>query len=58
MDSEIVTHLLAVLAGAIGGSLITFKFTKSKYATHGGTNVDQSRSRVKGDQVGGSKIGS
>lgn len=58
MNHEIITHVLAAIAGAFGGSLVTFKITKSKYASHGGTNVDQSGSKVKGDQIGGSKFGS
>ena len=58
MDNEIVTHLIAALAGALGGSLITFRITKSKNATYGGSSVDQSGSKVKGDQIGGSKFDS
>lgn len=52
--SQHVPEILSFIAGLIGGSLLTFHFTRNK--VHGsGTVVDQSRSQAGGDVVGGNK---
>ena len=53
--TEIISHVVAAIVGAIGGSFLTFRITRRANVTGSGRVVDQSGSHVKGDQVGGSK---
>jgi hypothetical protein len=53
--SEIVSAVVGAIAGAVGGSFITYKRTKSTTISGLGQVVDQSGSRVGGDQTGGNK---
>ena len=53
--SEIWSAIGGLIAGAIGGSLITFRITRNTTAAGNGRVVDQSNSRVSGDQIGGNK---
>ena len=55
--SEIWSALGGLIAGAVGGSLVTLRITRNHSATGNGRIVNQSGSRVKGDQVGGNKTG-
>ena len=54
-SQEFWTAVSAFIAGAFSGSLLTLRFTRSYRANGSSRIVDQSRSRVGGDQVGGSK---
>ena len=50
------SELISFLAGAAGGSLVTFKYARTQRVTGSGRNVDQSGSSVtNGDMVGGNK---
>jgi hypothetical protein len=53
--SEIVSAIVGAIAGAVGGSFITYKRTKATTISGFGQVVDQSGSRVRGDQTGGNK---
>lgn len=53
--SEIWSAIGGFVAGAIGGSLVTLRVTRSNRVAGSGRVVDQSSSRVGGDQVGGNK---
>jgi hypothetical protein len=53
--TEVISHVVAAIAGAIGGSLLTLRITRRAHVTGSGRVVDQSGSRVKGDQIGGNK---
>lgn len=55
--SEIWSAIGGFLAGALGGSLLTLRITRNNSASGSGRVVNQSGSRVKGDQVGGDKTG-
>ncbi len=52
--SQHFSEILSFIAGALGGSFLTFTLTRNR-ADGSGTVVDQSRSRAGGDVVGGSK---
>ncbi|WP_448662479.1 hypothetical protein ACG3SL_17710 [Sphingomonas sp. CJ20] len=52
---EIVSGIVGAIAGAVGGSFITYKRMKSTTISGYGRVVDQSGSRVSGDQTGGNK---
>jgi hypothetical protein len=54
--AEILSIIGGVIAGAIGGSLITVRLQKKKIsADNGSTVVDQSNAQAGGDIVGGNK---
>ena len=53
--SEIISAVGGAIAGAVGGSFITYKRTKSTTISGLGQVVDQSGSRVRGDMTGGNK---
>lgn len=54
--SEILTHLVALVVGILGGSFLTLKIERrSNRIARGGKMVDQSGSKVSGDQTGGNK---
>ena len=53
--AEILSHVASALVGAITGSFLTFKYTRSNAASGHGRVVDQSGSHVSGDQTGGNK---
>jgi hypothetical protein len=55
MAFDIWNFLGGLLAGAIGGSLLTFHFTKNVRADRHGTATDQSDARAGGDIVGRDK---
>jgi hypothetical protein len=55
MAFDLWNFLGGVFAGAIGGSLLTFHFTKNLRANSHGTATDQSGSRAGGDIVGRDK---
>lgn len=55
--SEIWSAFGGLIAGAIGGSLITLRITRNTTASGNGRVVNQSGSRVTGDQIGGNKSG-
>ena len=55
--SEIWSALGGLIAGLLGGSLLTLRITRNNSASGNGRVVNQSGSRVKGDQVGGNKTG-
>lgn len=44
-----------LIAGGIGGALLTLKFTKNQRTAGTGTTVDQSKSSAGGDIVGRDK---
>ena len=44
-----------LIAGALGGSLLTLRVTSKKVVGLGGTLIDQSGVSAQGDVVGGSK---
>ncbi len=46
-----------LIAGGIGGALLTLKFTKNQRTNGSGTTVDQSKSTAGGDIVGRDKRG-
>lgn len=52
---EIVSHVASAVVGALAGSFLTFKFTRSNVVGNRGKLVDQSGSQVAGDQTGGNK---
>jgi len=54
--SEIWSAVGGAVVGALGGSLLTLKFTRSNTVSGGSHVLDQSGSKVRGDQVGGNKI--
>jgi hypothetical protein len=54
-SAEIGSFVGGLIAGAIGGSLITLKVTTQKRVA-GGSMVDQSRARAGGDVVGRDKM--
>jgi hypothetical protein len=49
-----LSEILSFLAGALGGAALTIAFTRNS-VKNGGTVVDQSKARAKGDIVGGNK---
>lgn len=53
--SEIWSAIGGLIAGAIGGSLVTLRFTRNTTASGNSRLVNQSGSTVSGDQVGGNK---
>ena len=53
--SEIWSALGGLLAGTLGGSLLTLRITRNTTASGNSKVVNQSGSKVKGDQVGGNK---
>jgi hypothetical protein len=53
--SEIWAAIGGFVAGAVGGSLVTLRVTRSNRLHGSGRLVDQSRSKVGGDQIGGNK---
>jgi len=53
--SEIWSAIGGAVVGALGGSLITLKLTRSNTVGGHGRVLDQSGSKVGGDQVGGNK---
>ena len=55
MVFDLWNFFIGLVAGAIGGSLLTFHFTKSVRADRHGTATDQSRARAGGDIVGRDK---
>ena len=52
---EILSHLATAIGGAIAGSFLTFKYTRSTVVSDRARFVDQSGSKVSGDQTGGNK---
>jgi len=52
---EYLSEIVSFVAGLIGGSLLTLKFTRKNTAAHGSTITDQSNARADGDIVGGNK---
>ena len=55
MDFDFWNFISGLVAGAIGGSLLTFQFTKNVRADRHGTATDQSGARAGGDIVGRDK---
>jgi len=55
--SEIWSAVGGLVAGALGGSLFTLRITRNNSVSGSGRFVNQSGSRVKGDQVAGNKTG-
>lgn len=55
MSFDLWNFLGGLLAGAIGGALLTLQFTKNVRADRKGTATDQSRARAGGDIVGRDK---
>lgn len=53
--SEIWSAVAGAVAGALGGSLLTLKLTRSNTVSGSGRVLDQSGSKVRGDQIGGNK---
>lgn len=57
--SEIWSAIGGAIVGALGGSLLTLRISRSHRTSHTanghGSIIDQSGSRVRGDQVGGNK---
>lgn len=49
------TEIWSALGGALAGSLITLKVTRQNTASGHGHVLDQSGSKVSGDQIGGNK---
>ncbi|MEE2943813.1 MAG: hypothetical protein VX444_01430 [Pseudomonadota bacterium] len=54
---DLWNFLGGLIAGGIGGALLTLKFTKNQRTNGSGTTVDQSRSSAGGDVVGRDKRG-
>ncbi|MEO1190272.1 MAG: hypothetical protein AAFY02_00820 [Pseudomonadota bacterium] len=54
---DLWNFLGGLVAGGIGGALLTLKFTKNQRTTGTGTTVDQSKSNAGGDIVGRDKRG-
>ena len=52
---EVLTFILGLIAG-VGGSLLTYKMTRSNRASNGSIVIDQSGARAGGDNVGGNKM--
>jgi hypothetical protein len=52
-----LSEIGSFIAGAIGGSLLTLKFTKQNRVEGGGSIVDQSKASAGGDIVGRDKSG-
>ena len=52
---EYLPEVLSFLAGLIGGSLLTLKFTNRNIASGGSKITDQSSAKAGGDIVGGDK---
>lgn len=52
---DLWNFLGGLVAGGIGGALLTLKFTKNQRTQGSGTTVDQSRSSAGGDVVGRDK---
>jgi hypothetical protein len=52
---EIWIAIGGVIAGALGGSLLTLRLTRTNRVSGSGHVTDQSNSRVGGDQIGGNK---
>jgi len=50
------TEIWSALGGVLAGSLITLKVTRQNKVSGHGSVLDQSGSKVGGDQVGGDKI--
>ncbi len=60
MDSiafDLWNFIGGLVAGGIGGALLTLKFTKNQRTNGSGMTVDQSRSKAGGDIVGRDKRG-
>jgi len=55
MSFDFWNFLGGLLAGAIGGSLLTLRFTKNVRADRQGTAIDQSGAQAGGDIVGRDK---
>ena len=55
MAFDLWNFLSGALAGAIGGALLTFQFTKNVRAGSRGNATDQSGARAGGDIVGRDK---
>lgn len=55
MGFDLWNFLGGLLAGAVGGSLLTFKLTKSMHSGRHGTVTDQSHAHAGGDIVGRDK---
>jgi len=53
--SEVLSAAVGAIAGAVGGSFITYKRMKTTTVSGFSQVVDQSGSRVRGDQTGGNK---
>ena len=53
--SQLGSFAGGLMAGAIGGSLITLRVTSKKVVGRSGTMVDQSGASARGDIVGGNK---
>jgi len=54
---DLWNFLGGLIAGGIGGSLLTLKLTKNQRTNGSGTTVDQSNSKAGGDMVGRDKRG-
>lgn len=52
---DVLNFLGGLVAGAVGGALLTLKFTKNMRTNGSGTTVDQSKSSAGGDIVGRDK---
>ena len=55
MSFDLWNFLGGLIAGAFGGALLTYQFTKNIRADHQGTAADQSGARAGGDIVGRDK---
>jgi hypothetical protein len=53
--AEIGSFIGGLIAGAVGGSLLTLRITSQKRVVGGGSMVDQSGARAGGDVVGRDK---
>jgi hypothetical protein len=53
--SQLGSFVGGLIAGALGGSLLTLRVTSKRVGGIGGTMVDQSASSANGDIVGGNK---
>jgi len=52
---DLWNFLGGLIAGGIGGSLLTLRFSKSLHTNGTGTTVDQSKANAAGDIVGRDK---
>ncbi|MCL4677208.1 MAG: hypothetical protein KJ017_01285 [Alphaproteobacteria bacterium] len=55
MTFDLWNFIGGLVAGGIGGALLTLKFTKNQRANGSGTTVDQAKSTAGGDIVGRDK---